>query len=222
MAIYRNIQMSFWTDSKIVDEFTPEDRYFYLYLFTNPHTNLAGCYELSIKQASVETGYDIAVINTLLRRFDEIHNVIKYSPLTKEVLLLNWHKYNWTASEKFRKPLLDEIRKIKTDAFREYLLNVFNNDTVSIPYTYPMDTTVAVTDTVTDTVTDAVDMIDLLNAEQIHELYRTYERAGELIEEVQAEVNKKHLQIKVSAYSYIVGYAKNKGWQTCTGRRGND
>ena len=55
MAIYRSIQMSFWTDSKVVDEFTPEDRYFYLYLFTNPHTNLAGCYELSLKQASVET-----------------------------------------------------------------------------------------------------------------------------------------------------------------------
>lgn len=215
MAIYRNIQMSFWTDSKIVDEFTPEDRYFYLYLFTNPHTNLAGCYELSTKQASVELGYDIYAVKNLLRRFDEVHGVIKYAEHTKEVLILNWHKYNWTASEKFRKPLLEEINNIKTDAFKTYLINIFNNNNrVSIPYTYPIDTTVAVTDTDTVSDTDTVDMNDLLSPEEIHSLYRKYENAHELIEQVQEEVNEKHLKIKVSAYAYITGYAKNKGWRT--------
>lgn len=38
MASYRNISMDFWTDSKVVDDFTPEDRYIYLYCMTNPHT----------------------------------------------------------------------------------------------------------------------------------------------------------------------------------------
>lgn len=28
MAIYRNIQMAFWTDSKVIDDFTPEDKFF--------------------------------------------------------------------------------------------------------------------------------------------------------------------------------------------------
>lgn len=215
MAIYRNIRISFWTDSKIVDEFTPEDRYFYLYLFTNPHTNLAGCYELSMKQASVELGYDPTAIKTLIRRFTDVHGVIKYSEHTKEVLLLNWHKYNWTASEKFRKPLSEEISNIKDDDFRAYLINVFKGiDTVSIPYAHRMDTTVAVTVTDTDPVSDPVDMTEILSAEEIHNLYATYENAHDLIEQVQDEVNRKHLQIKVSAYSYIVGYAKNRGWLT--------
>ena len=57
MAIYRTVSMSFWTDNKVTDDFTPEDRYFYLYLFTNPHTNLCGCYEISIKQIANEMGY---------------------------------------------------------------------------------------------------------------------------------------------------------------------
>ena len=158
MAIYRNIMMAFWTDPKIADDFTPEDRYFYLYLFTNPHTNLAGCYEISIRYVANETGYSRETITNLLKRFEEIHNVIRYSRDTKEVLLLNWHKYNWTNSEKFRKPLLTEIESIKCDVFREYLLSVFNADTVSIPYPYRMDTTdtVTVTDTVSDTVSDTV------------------------------------------------------------------
>lgn len=56
------------------------------------------------------------------------------------------------------------------------------------------------------------DMTDLLTVDEIHNLYATYENANELIEQVQAEVNRKHLQIKVSAYAYIVGYANNKGW----------
>ena len=57
MAIYRNVQLSFWTDNKVLDDFTPEDRYFYVYLFTNPQTNLCGCYEFSWKAMSNQTGY---------------------------------------------------------------------------------------------------------------------------------------------------------------------
>lgn len=58
------------------------------------------------------------------------------------------------------------------------------------------------------------DFNEMLSADEIHNLYQTYENAHELIEQVQAEVNTKQLQIKVSAYAYIKGYAKNKGWMT--------
>lgn len=159
MAIYRTVSLSFWTDTKVIDDFTPEDRYFYLYLFTNPHTNLAGCYEVSTKQMAYETGYSKETVEGLLVRFSEVHGVCDYSSETKEVLLLNWHKYNWTNSEKFRKPLKKEIEDIKTDSFREYLTKLFNGEDVR----YRIDTkcidttvTVTVTDTVsdTDTVTD--------------------------------------------------------------------
>lgn len=155
MAFYRTISMSFWTDSKVADDFTPEDRYFYLYLFTNPHTNLCGCYEISIKQAVTETGYSKDTIENLLERFEEYHNVIRYSPTTKEILLLNWHKYNWTKSEKFRKPLLAEIGRVKNKRFKEYLLKIANSegDGYGIDTTC-IDTSVTVTDT--DTVSNSV------------------------------------------------------------------
>ena len=76
MATYRNIQISFWTDSKVADEFTPEDKYFYLYLMTNPHTNTCGCYEISIRQMSIETGYSKETISKLIERMEKVHNVI--------------------------------------------------------------------------------------------------------------------------------------------------
>ena len=56
------------------------------------------------------------------------------------------------------------------------------------------------------------DFTDELSPDEIKKLYDTYENAHDLIEQVQSEVNAKHLTIKVSAYAYIVGYAKNKGW----------
>ena len=58
------------------------------------------------------------------------------------------------------------------------------------------------------------DFNEMLSADEIHTLYAKYENANELIEQVQAEVNAKGLIIKASAFAYIMGYAKNKGWMT--------
>lgn len=127
--------MAFWTDSKVVDDFSPEDRYIYLYCMTNPHTNLCGCYEVSIKQISNEVGYTIDSVQSVLRRLDVSHNVIRYSAATKELLILNWYRYNWSGSEKLNKPLLEEIRAVKNDLFREYLAGRYNErETVCTPY----------------------------------------------------------------------------------------
>ena len=162
MAIYRTVSMSFWTDAKVIDDFTPEDRYFYLYLFTNPHTNLCGCYEISLGQISSEIGYNRDSVIRLLERFENVHDVIRYSPETKEILLLNWHKYNWTKSDRFRKPLLREIGEVKHDGFRDFLTRLSNGEkavygiNTKCINTNCSDTSVTVTDTVTDTVSDTV------------------------------------------------------------------
>lgn len=135
VANYRNISIGFWQDSKVVDDFTPEDRYAYLYCLTNSHTNLCGCYEVSIKQMANETGYNTDSIERLLKRLDATHNVIRYSTQTKELLILNWGRYNWSASEKLNRPLLGEIRKVKNDSFREYLAERYNErSTIQVQY----------------------------------------------------------------------------------------
>lgn len=147
MANYRNISISFWTDSKVDDDFTPEDKYFYLYLLTNPHTNICGCYEISMKQMERETGYNGDTIKRLIGRMQDQHKVILYSKETKEILILNWCRYNWTDSEKVKKAIINVARYIKNEEFKRYV-----NDTVSLGYPYTMVT--SVTDTDTDTVSD--------------------------------------------------------------------
>lgn len=135
MANYRNVSMSFWTDSKVVDDFTPEDKYGYLYCLTNPHTNLCGCYEISMRQIANETGYNTDSAERLIRRLDTVHNVIRYNEPTKELLILNWFRFNWTPSDKLNKPLLAEIQKVKWVGFRVYLAELYNaRDSVTAPY----------------------------------------------------------------------------------------
>ncbi len=134
MAIFRKINVDFWEDSKIVDDFTPEDRYFMLYLMTNPHTNQVGCYGLTIRQMEFETGYNKETILKLLKRFSENLGVILYDENTKEVLIKNWYKYNWTSSPKIMACILKEAKSIKSTEFQNYI------DTLLIKYEYSIDT----------------------------------------------------------------------------------
>ena len=75
MAKGRLISTNFWMDGKVEDDFTPEDKYAYLWCLTNPHTNLCGCYEVSIKQIAHELGYNTDTVERLLKRLDGAHNV---------------------------------------------------------------------------------------------------------------------------------------------------
>lgn len=153
MAVYRKVSISFWTDPTVDEKFSPEDKYFFLYLLTNPHTNLCGCYEISYKQMKDETGYSRESIITLINRFESTYNIIRYDKTTYELLILNWKKYNWSNSPKFETSIQKEMKSIKNQQFREFLLGERycidtvsdQSDTVSIA-----PVTVTVTDTVID------------------------------------------------------------------------
>lgn len=144
MATYRTIYLSFWTDAKVDDDFTPEDKYFFLYLLTNPHTNICGCYEVTPKQMARETGYNEDSVKRLLDRMEKVHGVIKYDSDTKEVLIPNWGKYNWHNSPKTMAGAEKVAQHIKSETFKKTVV-----DTLSIGYGYPMDISVSVLNTTT-------------------------------------------------------------------------
>lgn len=166
MAIYRNVQLSFWTDNKVEDEFTPEDKYFYLYLLTNPQTNICGCYEVSYKQMCNQTGYNRDTIDRLLNRFENVHNMIRYCKETKEILILNWHKYNWSSSSKVITGIESVAKHIKCKDFKDYIYMILDakRNGTDIDYKYSIQTSVS--DTVSDSITDSdiyKNVIDYLN-----------------------------------------------------------
>lgn len=141
MAIYRSIPLKFWQDRKVSDEFNADDRFIFLYLLTNPHTNTCGCYEISAKQISRDTGLAQKRVDKALQRLWQEHRVIMFDSDNEEVLIRNWHKYNWNSS-KVATAVRNQAKDIKNNSFRDYVL-----DTLSIQYPYGIDTTDTVTDT---------------------------------------------------------------------------
>ena len=181
MAIYRNVSLSFWEDIKIVDNFTPEDKYFYLYLLTNPHTNLLGCYQISFKQMINETGYNKDTIEKLINRMSQEHEVIEFDFKTNEIFIKNWYKYNWTKSEKLLKNVDKLSQYIKSDTFKEKISKLIEKYRVSIGYQYPMHTSVSVS--VSDFIINSLNKININNKNNINNIYNLFKEYIKLRED---------------------------------------
>ena len=121
MAPFRTVNTAFWQSPQVVDNFSAMDRYTYLYLLTNPYTNLCGCYEISVRQIADETGLHRDEIRNALYRLQVIHKVLDYHPETKEILLFNWLDQNWTASPTWQKRIKKEIAQRKCWVFKLFL-----------------------------------------------------------------------------------------------------
>lgn len=108
MATFRKIYTKFWQDGKVIEELTPEDKLFFMYLLTNPATTQIGIYQITKKQISFELGYSIESINSLMERFENHHKLIKYNPHTREMAVKHWGRYNL---DRGGKPMIDCIKK---------------------------------------------------------------------------------------------------------------
>ena len=136
MAIYRYIHTCFWEDDKVVDEMDLKDKFFYLYLLTNGRVKQCGCYDISWKKITFETTLSKKEIEIMLKKFENKYNLIKYDEKTKEILLLNFYKYNWTSSPKVKSCIEKELKEIKAKSFIEYIKKMiqykYGTDTVCI------------------------------------------------------------------------------------------
>ena len=120
MGIKRIVDTSFWTDGKM-DDFSPEDKYFWLYLLTNPFSKQLGIYEISIKQAAFQMGYSVDAFNVLLDRFEKKYGVILFSRETNEVAILNFLRHSVM---KGGKPVEDCIKKEMTLVKNRRLIDI--------------------------------------------------------------------------------------------------
>lgn len=123
MGTYRNISLTFWTDAKIDDDFTPHEKYLYLYFLTNPHTNICGCYQIAQNQMTRETGLEWPEVEQLITRMQEVHKVLRYCPETKELLLLNWGKYNWSRSDNVRTAVMSVVPHIRNPEYQDFVIS---------------------------------------------------------------------------------------------------
>ena len=140
----RNIDTEMWSDPKFTDDFTPEDKYFWLFLLTTRYGNISGCFEITYKQIAREMGYSEDSVRNLVYRFSTLHKVIAHDEKTHEILIHNWYKYNWNKSPLVEKNIMKYVEQIKSDYLRNEVLEMYQNykdgNTLSIGYRYPTNT----------------------------------------------------------------------------------
>ena len=126
-SIKRIVDTGFWSDEKVMN-FSPEDKYFWLFLLTNEYTTQLGIYYLPIKKAALDLGYSVETVEVLLERFEHKYELIKYSKLTDEVAINNYLLYSIV---KGGKPVYDclikEQSQVKDKRLLEHVYNHLSN-----------------------------------------------------------------------------------------------
>ena len=130
-SIKRIVDTGFWSDEKVMN-FSPEDKYFWLFLLTNEYTTQLGIYYLPIKKAALDLGYSVESVEVLLERFEHKYELIKYSKLTDEVAINNYLLYSIV---KGGKPVYDclikEQSQVKDKRLLEHVYNHLSNKDIN-------------------------------------------------------------------------------------------
>ena len=125
------VPTDFWKNPIVVEEMTPEDKYFYLYLLTNQNTTQTGIYKITKKQMAFDLGYSIESIHSLMERFIEHHKLIRYNPDTRELAMKNWWKDNLV---KGGKPVMDcifsELKDVEDLSLIRYVSESIQNQEI--------------------------------------------------------------------------------------------
>lgn len=127
MGIKRIVDTAFWTDGK-VDDFSPEDKYFMLYLLTNPFSTQLGIYEISIKQVAFQMGYSMDAVKVLIERFENKYGIILFSQHTNEIAIKNFLRHSIVkGGAPVRDCLIKEIKNVKNKALVAHVFSHIKN-----------------------------------------------------------------------------------------------
>ena len=151
MGTHRFIATKFWTDQWI-QELDPSEKYMYMYLLTNHHTNISGVYEVGYKQMAHDTGYTQETIEGIIVRFSEAGKVYR---MGKYIVLTNWTKHqNWEKKETIKQGIIKELEALTNEELKflhtvgykfpvKEIIEKRGYDIDTIPISYPYDTPTA-------------------------------------------------------------------------------
>lgn len=133
MGVKRIVDTSFWTDEKVIEMYSPEDKLFMVYVMTNPHTTQLGIYRLNKRYMAVELGYSSDTIRVLIDRFQNTYKNIRYSEETQELAIKNYLKYSIVKGGKPVEDLLiKEINAVKDKSLLQFVYEgIYQDETLN-------------------------------------------------------------------------------------------
>lgn len=111
------IDFEFWQDPDVLS-WTPEQKFFFLHLLTNPRIKTCGIYEISFKLVEIETGYSIETIRKLLAYFAGQEKIV-LSKVSQEIAIVNWLRFHRPANPNIVKAIASQVEKVKDQSLVE-------------------------------------------------------------------------------------------------------
>lgn len=114
---------AFWEDAWI-SELDATEKYFYIYLFTNPRSNIIGFFQLPERRICFDTGLSPEIVKTLLKKFQDDYKKIHYDH--EWVFVKNKIKFQNLNNSKIKKGVLNIFNNINNDRFKiAFIDNLF-------------------------------------------------------------------------------------------------
>lgn len=123
MSAQRYVSTSFWDDTWVQEELTPNERLLYLYFLTSPLTNIAGIYEIGTRRMSFDTGMSASEIVAAIDKF-ETNKKIRF--VDNWLILINWPKHQVVKEESnVRKGIDRVLTDLPDNIFAEVVANEY-------------------------------------------------------------------------------------------------
>ena len=120
MSTQRYISTSFWDDGWVA-ELAPNQKLFYLYLLTNPLTNIAGIYQVTDKRLRFDTGFSTRVVAGLWSYFSNEKKIVR---MDDWVIIPSWPKHQRVGQRTTVRQGIDAIlKKLPDDVLKAVIVN---------------------------------------------------------------------------------------------------
>lgn len=125
----RYIDTSFWDDEWIT-ELDPSEKLLYIYLLTNPLTNVSGIYKLTKRRICFDTGFNDTTVNYIFQKFESAKKVFRYG---EYVILKSWCKHQtWETNDKIKTGIVNCLKDVPSDVLVCAYKNGYTFDLIPI------------------------------------------------------------------------------------------
>jgi len=132
MATQRYISTSFW-DDEWIQTLDPSEKLLYLYLMTNPLTNIAGVYKLTIRRICFDTGFNADTAGHILGKFKKAGKAYLHG---EYIILPSWPKHQKADQRSKIKEGIDAIIEKLPKDLVAYMISIRYRYLIE-GYTYP-------------------------------------------------------------------------------------
>jgi hypothetical protein len=126
VAKQRIVNTKFWDDSYIAG-LSPLEKLVFLYLITNPLTNISGVYELPLKRAAFDIGVSTEELEVIFRKLESDGKIVCFRGW---IAVTNFVKHQ-TLNPKIKIGILQELKKAPREVVDRLSIDY---QSLSIPY----------------------------------------------------------------------------------------